>query len=314
MKPTVITIADVVADLNIVIPKLPVRANEHQPVSQLFIGPGGNGNFIIAGQRLGLQIRPIGPVGDDAYGQELVRVLKKEGADLSLLHIERDSATTVCVVLIDDTGEHVFMAHAGDKGPEELPGEWQRAIAAADAVFTSAYAFSEMHVGVIIEGLAAASQAGVPLFFDAGPEGPTMSAELVGQVIEHTRVFFATEEEICTMAGTDVYAQAARLFLSQGPEIVVVKRGPGGCHIFAQGGDVNCPGFKVEVRDTTGAGDSFDAAFVYAFLSRYDLRQMGTFANAMGAAKVQKIGGGANVPTPDEIRAVLKQFNVDLAF
>jgi sugar/nucleoside kinase (ribokinase family) len=45
-------------------------------------------------------MRPIGPVGDDAYGRELVRTLKKEGVDLSLLHIEPGSATTVCMVLI----------------------------------------------------------------------------------------------------------------------------------------------------------------------------------------------------------------------
>ena len=70
MKRDVITIADLVADLNLVIPRLPLRANEHQPVREMFIVPGGNGNFIIAGQRLGLRMRPISPVGDDGYGNK----------------------------------------------------------------------------------------------------------------------------------------------------------------------------------------------------------------------------------------------------
>jgi sugar/nucleoside kinase (ribokinase family) len=280
----------------------------------MFIGPGGNGNFIIAGQRLGLQMHPLSPVGDDAYGRTLIRVLKKEGVDLSLLHIERDSATTVCVVLIDDAGEHVFLGYMGAKGPTELPEAWRRAIVEAGATFTSAYAFSEMYHQVILDGLAAANEAGVPLFFDAGPEGHQMPADLLSRVMGHTRVFMATDEEIAAMAGTDDYPQAAGLFLSQGPEMVVVKLGPAGCRIFAQGGNIECPGFPVEVRDTTGAGDAFDAAFVYAFLAGYDIRQMGTLANAMGAAKVQKLGGGANVPTADEVRAILERFDVDLFF
>lgn len=315
MKRTVVTIADVIVDLNIVIPRLPVQADDYQLGSEIFIVPGGtSGNFIIAGQRLGLQMQPIGPVGDDTYGRELVRALKREGIDLSLLHIESDTATTVAVVLIDDSGEHAFLGFVGAKGPAELPDEWRRAIADAGAVFTAAYAFSEMHPHVILDGLATASQARVPLFFDAGPDAPKMSTELVRQIMRHTRVFFATEGEITAMAGTDKYKKAARLFLSQGPEMVVVKRGPAGCHIFAQAGDVNCPGFPVEMRDTTGAGDSFAAAFVYAFLAGYDIRQMGTLANAMGAAKVQKLGAGVNVPTADEVRAILERFNVDLPF
>lgn len=315
MKRTIVTIADVIVDLNIVIPRLPVQANDYQLIKEVFIVPGGtNGNVIIAGQRLGLQIRPLGSVGDDVYGQELIRALKREGVDLSLLHIEKGEATTVAMVLIDDAGEHAFLGRLGAKGPTELPEEWRRVIAEAGAVFTCTYAFSEMHHNVILDGLAAASEAHVPLFFDAGPDGPKMPADLVRKVMRHTHVFFATEEEIIAMAGTGKYKKAARLFLSLGPEMVVVKRGPTGCHIFAQGGDVNCPAFPVEVRDTTGAGDSFDAAFVYAFLTGYDVREMGTLANAMGAAKVQKLGAGTNVPTVGEVRAILERFNVDLAF
>ena len=315
MKRIVITIADVIVDVNVVIPRLPVQANDYQLAREMFMVPGGtNGNFIIAGQRLGLQMRPIGPVGDDVYGQELIRALKREGVDLSLLHIEKGKATTVALVLIDDAGEHAFLGHVGTKGPKELPDEWRRAIADADAVFTTTYAFSEMQHDVILDGLAAATKAHVPLFFDAGPDGPKMPADLVSQIMRHTRVFFATEEEITAMAGADQYLTAVRLFLSLGPEMVVVKRGPAGCHIFAQGGDVNCPGFPVDVRDTTGAGDSFVAAFVYAFLAGYDVRGMGTLANAMGAAKVQKLGTGTNLPTADEVRAILQRFDVDLAF
>jgi sugar/nucleoside kinase (ribokinase family) len=315
MRPTIITIGDVIVDLNIVIPRLPVQANDYQLGSEMFIVPGGtNGNFIIAGQRLGLQVRPLGSVGDDVFGQELIRALKREGVDLGLLYVEKGVATTVAVVLIDDAGEHAFLGFMGAKGPTALPDEWRHAIGDASAVFTAAYAFSEMHPDVILDGIAMANEAHVPFFFDAGPEGPKMPADLLSEILQHTRVFFTTAEEVSAMAGADEYPAAARLFLSQGPQMVVVKRGPAGCHVFARGGDVECPGFPVEVRDTTGAGDSFDAAFVYAFLAGFDIREMGILANAMGAAKVQKLGAGTNVPTADEVRAILERFKVTLPF
>jgi len=315
MKPVVVTIADVIVDLNVAIPSLPIEADTIQYASQVFAVPGGtNGNFIIAGQRLGLQMRPIGPVGDDFFGKELIRGLKLEGVDLSLLQIDPGTATTISLVLVDDAGAHAFLGHVGAKGPRELPAEWRQAVIEADAVFTAGYAFSEMHPPVILEAIAATAAAGVPFFFDAGPQALVMPVDDLRQVMGRTRVLLATEGEIVTLAGVDDYAAAARLFLSQGPEMVVVKLGPAGCHVFAQGGDVRCPGFPVAVRDTTGAGDSFAAAFVYAYLMGYDVRQMGTLANAMGAAKVQKLGSGTSLPTPDEIRAVLNRFNVDLEF
>jgi sugar/nucleoside kinase (ribokinase family) len=51
------------------------------------------------------------------------------------------------------------------------------------------------------------------------------------------------------------------------------------------------------VRDTAAAGDSFDAAFIYAYLRGWPLSDIAAFANAMGAAKVQKLGSGSSVPT-----------------
>jgi sugar/nucleoside kinase (ribokinase family) len=62
----------------------------------------------------------------------------------------------------------------------------------------------------------------------------------------------------------------------------------------------------VDVRDTNGAGDSFAAAFIYGYLQGWPPEEIGAFANAMGAAKVQKFGAGRNVPTLDEIEKVFR--------
>ena len=74
------------------------------------------------------------------------------------------------------------------------------------------------------------------------------------------------------------------------------------------------PGFPVKVCDTSAAGDSFDAAFIYAYIQQWPLRQITAFANAMGAAKVRKFGTGRQVPTSDEVRQVLEEFSVSVPF
>jgi sugar/nucleoside kinase (ribokinase family) len=70
-------------------------------------------------------------------------------------------------------------------------------------------------------------------------------------------------------------------------------------------------GYPVDALDTTGAGDSLDAAVIDGFLRRLPLPALGTLANAVGAAKVQKLGTGRNMPTRDEVRAILKRFGVE---
>ena len=67
-----------------------------------------------------------------------------------------------------------------------------------------------------------------------------------------------------------------------------------------------------ELRDATGAGDSFAGAAIFGYLNGLSLRQIGTLGNAAGAAKIQKLGTGHNMPTPEEIQGILTRFDVPL--
>ena len=96
--------------------------------------------------------------------------------------------------------------------------------------------------------------------------------------------------------------------------MVCVKRGPQGCVILTPDQKIQHAGYPVEVRDTNAAGDSFAAAFIYAYLRGWSLENVAAFANAMGAAKVKKLGSGTHVPTFDEVLAVLKSYNTQIPF
>jgi sugar/nucleoside kinase (ribokinase family) len=95
--------------------------------------------------------------------------------------------------------------------------------------------------------------------------------------------------------------------LAQGPRILVIKQGPAGCTVITRDRLERVPGFQVPVVDMVGAGDCFDAAFLAGYLNGLSLWECGRLANAMGAAAVGKRGAGRNMPTCDEVMALLRQ-------
>jgi sugar/nucleoside kinase (ribokinase family) len=156
-----------------------------------------------------------------------------------------------------------------------------------------------------------AADAGVPYFFDPGPGNPLLDRSWHAEACKSARAVLATEEEALRITGLADPMESARRLLGGRPEIVVLKRGAAGC-VILRGEEVQiAPGFPVEVRDATGAGDSLDAAIIYGFLKQLSLEDMGALANAVGAAKVQKLGTGRNMPTLPEVRAVLERFDAD---
>src|SRR5690606_1105176 len=100
-------------------------------------------------------------------------------------------------------------------------------------------------------------------------------------------------------------ADAARELQARGPDAVVLKLGADGCLVAHETGVVHHPGFEVEVVDTVGAGDSFVAAFIAAYLRGDDWRACAALANAMGAAVAATQGAGRSVPPLSRILQIL---------
>mgnify|MGYP000865811223 CR=1 FL=1 len=311
----VVTVGDFVADLVVSIPSLPVEAARHQLASALALEPGGAGNFLIAGARLGLEMSLLGVRGDDMFGAAAAAALEREGVDTRGLVAQAGGSTTTVLVLVDEAGQHVFLGKYGS-GPEiEFPDGWEQEIRASAALFLSGYSLHEERLArAALRGLETARACGAQVFFDPGPHIAGMSELRIANIIQQTDVILLTEEEIPLVAGGQSGIDAARALLAHGPRMVCVKRGGQGCVILTPAGETAHSGYPVEVRDTNAAGDSFAAAFIYASLSGWRLDQIARFANAMGAAKVQKLGSGTHVPTRDEVAAVLRSQPNDIPF
>ena len=303
---TIVSLGDLVADLNLMVQSFPIVPEGHQLVKNIRFEPGGAGNFLIAGRHLGARMLALGVVGSDLYGSELLSVFESEGIDTKSIIQQPKGSTTLVLVLADGLGQHAFLGHVGE-GPEVHFQEcWKAAIHSADAVHTYGYTLQETRlVKAFLDGMAFARTRNKPVFFDPGPYIQNASWDLRHQALGYCTAVLLTEDEIPLVVRDGKGIQDAAALLSENINLVVVKRGQKGCLAFTHEGEFAHPGYPVSQVDSTGAGDSFAAALIIALLQGYSLPEVLAIANAMGAAKVRKMGSGRQVPTLDEVREIL---------
>ena len=307
----ILSLGDLVVDLVATVEALPVVAGQHQVLDTLRVEPGGACNFLITGARLGYPMAAIATLGSDQWGQHAANILIEEGVDLA--RVRHDGASTLVLALANAGGEHVFLGQRGQAASLALAEVDRSLIKRVGAIFIAGYALCEpYHQSFLPEALALARAANVPIFFDAGPLVADAPPALLQETLAHTDTLLLTEDEITLLPGNASGDVAGLLAL--GPRRVVLKRGAAGCEIWsldelrnrAPQKIVDAPGFSVPVVDTAAAGDCFAAAFIGATLHGEPPETCARWANAVGAAAVQKLGGGRNVPTLAEVERVYR--------
>ena len=105
----IVSIGDLVADLIVSIPEQPVVPDVHQIAKKFTLEPGGAGNFLIAGSRLGMEMVALGTIGDDLFGSAVSDALEENGVSTVGGVQQAGTNSTTVIVLVDDQGQHVFL-------------------------------------------------------------------------------------------------------------------------------------------------------------------------------------------------------------
>ena len=303
-----VTLGDLVADLIVPIPTLPIEAGRHQLAEWMRLEAGGTCNTLIMAQRLGLRTVAIGVMGEDPVGSYVRSVLAEEGVDLAGLHLSPEVRTSPALVFVDERGDHVFIGSL-DRGPHQPFGDsWSSIIRSACSVFVTGYAMfmaSMFGRDNVLQGLRIAREADCRTYFDVGPPEYIGDGDDIARGFALTDVVLATAEELSSWTEVADPLRAARGILEHGPRCVVVKVGSDGCYIIAPDGEQHCPGFPVRMRDTVGAGDAFAAGFMAAEAAGCSSYEAGMIANAVGAATVTRVGTGRLLPQRAEVAELL---------
>lgn len=298
-------LGDLIADISMRLPHFPVQAKDIHRLSYMEVGPGGACNVAIMAARFGLRVGALGEVGDDGFGLVVREGLKRERVSVANLKVTRDADTPVAGVVVDRSSEPGYLGYPGTLKVREFKSDWKRPIERANALFADGWAEYVETPAMLLRGFDVARQAKVPTFFDPGPGNPDIDNAWQLEAIRRSNVVLMNRREAKRLTGLDDDEAVVLEMQKLGAELVLLKRGEEGL-LAARGSErVQAPGLDVDAKDATGAGDSVAGAMIYGVLHELPLKKLAVLANATGAAKVQKIGTGHNMPQLSEIAAVL---------
>jgi sugar/nucleoside kinase (ribokinase family) len=155
----------------------------------------------------------------------------------------------------------------------------------------------------------AARRLGLTTSFDPNSDPLSSWGPDVLSVVDETTILFINQEEALHLTRKKSVREALKHLAERAP-CVVVKLGPRGGIAAADGEVVSAPPFKVSPIDTTGAGDSFAAGFVHAFLSGRDLHGCLVEGNACGALSTLQVGGTGGQPDLTGLKKFLRRNGV----
>jgi ribokinase len=262
--------------------------------------PGGKGaNQAVAAARLGAEVKMVGMVGEDVFGQSLLDNLA--GAGVGVWAIDRVAGPSgVAPILVADSGENCIVVVPGANGKVDPAYVDKNAelIRGAGMVMLQL----EVPMETIARVLEICADSSVPVMLDPAPAAALPEAAWM-------RVAWLTPNETEAafyLGGATEPEGAARQLLAKGVRGVVLKRGAEGAYVAVSGGDAQwVKPFKVEAVDTVGAGDCFNGAFAVALMERNDPWTAARFASAAAAISVTRRGAQASIPTRAEVEDFL---------
>jgi len=253
--------------------------------------------FACGAARLGLKVRFIGVCGDDVFGHFMLDEMSRRNVDVSNVIVRSDGQTGLSVIL-NNQSDRAILTHSG------LIAELEASDISDDLLLQS------RHLHVASYFLQTKLQPDLPhLFHRAHSLGLSTSLDTnydpseqwlgFDELLSVTNVFLPNQTEALSITkSTDVESAARQL--STMAKLVAVKLGADGALACSQVGATRSTSISINAVDTVGAGDSFDAGFLYGYLNNWELEKTLRLACVCGALSTQQAGGTSGQPTLEE--------------
>lgn len=291
-------------DVDMKVDKLP-KVNEHIVCESGRISFGGSAaNFATQSTRLGVKTMLVSCVGDDRYGQLAVKEITQTGIDTSCLLVLENQPTGIFVYAHDQKGDRIVVVEPGaNKFLEKRVFEEEKLLDAQVVHIAGSFP-------MLIDRVADLTSAnGMILSIDPGRAGMDLNYD---KVLKRTDILFVNQRELKDYFKVNPSETALRSLAKSFPGIVVVKMGEKGA--IATDGFEYCTSdvFEVPVVDTLGAGDSFAAGFITAWMRSERIEQALNMANAVAALTITQAGAQNGQPTLDEVARLLRRHQISI--
>ncbi|GFP28343.1 sulfofructose kinase [Candidatus Hakubella thermalkaliphila] len=261
-------------------------------------GGGVVSTALVAASRLGSSTSFVGTVGDDENGRLIIEEFERYGVDIDCLQVKPNASSTFSFIMVDQkTAQRSIVTSPGCYKDVIMEEKEKKLLSSASYLHLDSYV-----IQVGIKAAQVARENSVQVSLDVGTLRPGVEDLLPLVDILITSELFARQ-----LIGKDDPERAAKKMLALGPRIVGITLGDRGCFFLTQQGAFWRPAYRVEVVDTTGAGDVFHGAFLHGLLRGWDLERVADFANAVAALKCTRLGGRGGIPTFSQTMAFLRK-------
>jgi sugar/nucleoside kinase (ribokinase family) len=283
-----------------------MRIEKDKPLDtpDLLMGPfpsGAPAIFISAAAQLGNRTKIWGSVANDKFGDTLLRRLAGDGVDVSDVRIADKGATGVAFVAYDGSGGREFIFHLDDTPAADILFAETEDIPDFFHIMGCSLTINDKVKTEIERACSYFSSKGAKISFDPNIRPSLLHdrdmLDVVGKVMERCSVFLPGLDELVLFAGGRTGVDdAATFLLKRFPrlEVIHVKMGKRGSRIITRETDIEIPVYPIEKKypiiDPTGAGDSFDAAFISGLAAGMSLVDAGKLAAKAGAINSIALG------------------------
>jgi sugar/nucleoside kinase (ribokinase family) len=287
-------------DVLTVVPRLPKPDEVYRVVRTDLQGGGPVATALVALARLGAEVTYLGVVAPHDWGQFILADFRRYGVDTGLIVRAEAGASPLSAIMIEQaTGSRAILCDPGRLPELPLSDAWRAAIRNARALHLDGW-----YLPLALEAARAARDAGVLVSFDgsAGELRPGVEA-----LLEPADVSVVARKFARNVTGLDDPLQAGPALRRFGAREVVITDAAAGCWLWEGDEFMHQPAFAVPVVDTTGAGDTFHGAYLYARLQGWPSRRRLEFASATAALKCTQLGGRRGIPSLAEVMAFLER-------
>ncbi len=269
---------------------------------QFVMAPGGKGaNQAVAAARLGAEVSFVARVGRDIFGEQAVEGYDKEGILTDLILRDPENHTGVALIMVDDQGENLISVASG-ANHALTPQDVERA---AERIQTANVVLLQLEIPMETVQFAArlAAEAGAQVILDPAP---APDAPLDDALLRDVACLTPNESEAERLTGRPVRDEAtaraaAEKLLQSGARRVIITLGAKGALLAGEGQTVLVPGYTVEARDSTAAGDAFNGGLGSALARGLPWEEAVLEASLVGAFSVTRLGAQPSLPAADEL-------------
>lgn len=287
-------------DLTSYMQRMP-RPGETVHGERFVTGAGGKGsNQAVAAARLGADVTFIGRLGKDVFAELAYEIWDAEGVNRDYVAQDDEVATGVAPILVDSSGENSIVVVLGANlrvQPADIDAARDK-IADADILIVQL----EINLDMVAYALQVAKAEGVTTILNPAP-----AAALPAETLALADFLTPNQTELEALGGGGAVVDAARSLLTRDDQTAVVTLGSAGAQIVSGADTALVRGFAVDVVDTTGAGDAFNAGLAVALAEGAALAEAVRFANAAAALCVTKPGTARSTPYRGEVEALLAE-------